>query len=151
MSESICHGCVFRVSKSPDEARCKRYPGASIEGMERCVGFRSLDSLEPNQRQVDIEQFPIPGPSVRDLIVSECNALCMMLVRKNDKYGNSALDPVRVFSKADPLEQIRVRLDDKLSRIMRGQGIEDEDVVKDLMGYLVLLRVAKRMQREGGA
>jgi hypothetical protein len=84
--------------------------------------------------------------SVPDLILQECGALCEMLLAKNAKYGNSALEPIRCFSRADPLEQIRVRIDDKLSRIMRGQGIEDEDVELDLMGYLVLLRIARRMR-----
>lgn len=65
-----------------------------------------------------------------------------MLLEKNRKYGDSALDPMRVFSRADPVEQIRVRLDDKLSRLARGVG-EDEDVERDVMGYLVLLRIAK--------
>ena len=41
------------------------------------------------------------------------------------------------------LEQIDVRLDDKLSRIMSGQGDEDEDVEQDIIGYLILKRVAK--------
>lgn len=64
------------------------------------------------------------------------------LVSKNKKYGNSALDPVRVFSKASPKEQILVRLDDKLSRLRTQHVSEDEDVITDLMGYLVLLRLA---------
>lgn len=65
-----------------------------------------------------------------------------LLIEKNKKYGNSALDPMRVFSRARTVEQIRVRLDDKLSRLARGVG-EDEDVERDVMGYLVLLRVAR--------
>lgn len=65
-----------------------------------------------------------------------------MLVAKNASYGNSALDPIRVFSKADAAEQIRVRIDDKLSRLMRGHEIS-EDTVADLIGYLILLRMAQ--------
>lgn len=64
-----------------------------------------------------------------------------MLVSKNAAYGDSALDPVRVFSKADAAEQIRVRIDDKLSRVQRGSDA-GEDTVLDLIGYLVLLRIA---------
>lgn len=67
-----------------------------------------------------------------------------MLVAKNRAYGNSALDPVRIFSQADPAEQIRVRIDDKLSRLARGRGA-GEDVVMDLMGYLVILKVAETL------
>lgn len=65
------------------------------------------------------------------------------LLAKNAAYGNSALNPVRVFSKADPVEQIRVRIDDKISRLMRGQGA-GEDTELDLVGYLVILLMARR-------
>lgn len=67
-----------------------------------------------------------------------------MLERKNRSYGDSALSPVRIFSKADAVEQIKVRIDDKLSRLARGNGDLGEDVVLDLLGYLVLLRVATK-------
>jgi len=71
-----------------------------------------------------------------------CDSIKELLLEKNRKYGDSALNPVRIFSKSDTLEQIRVRLDDKLSRL-RNQSIdEDEDVIKDLTGYLVLYQVA---------
>jgi hypothetical protein len=63
-----------------------------------------------------------------------------MLMAKNRKYGNSATNPVRAFSKADPKEQIKVRIDDKISRLVRSTSQEeDEDVCKDLIGYLVIL------------
>jgi hypothetical protein len=64
------------------------------------------------------------------------------LIEKNKAYGNSALNPVRIFSKADPTEQLRVRVDDKLSRLARGDDA-GEDTVLDLCGYLVLLRIAE--------
>jgi hypothetical protein len=67
-----------------------------------------------------------------------------MLVSKNAVYGDSALNPVRVFSKAGAVEQIRVRIDDKISRLQRGSDA-GEDTVLDLIGYLVLLRIAEAM------
>lgn len=66
---------------------------------------------------------------------------------KNRAYGNSALDPIRVFSKADPISAIDVRIDDKLSRIKRG-GVNQEDTELDLIGYLVLRRIARRALAE---
>lgn len=66
-----------------------------------------------------------------------------ILVEKNRAYGDSALDPVRIFSQADSREQLLVRIDDKLSRVARGHDLS-EDVVLDLIGYLVLLRVSDR-------
>lgn len=85
---------------------------------------------------------------VQKLIAEECDALKAMLLAKNQRYGNSALDPVRVFSRAATEEQIKVRLDDKLSLLARGSGTETEDVEQDIMGYLVLLRVARRRRQE---
>lgn len=68
------------------------------------------------------------------------------LLEKNRQYGNSVFDPVSIFSKGTPQESLRVRIDDKLSRLMRGNdSIEaDEDIVKDLIGYLMLLLIMMR-------
>lgn len=80
----------------------------------------------------------------QQLISEECDRIKTMLIEKNRAYGDSAIAPVRVFSKADSVEQLKVRLDDKLSRIMRGEAA-GEDVEQDLVGYIVLLRVARRL------
>ena len=66
-----------------------------------------------------------------------------LVVQKNIAYGDSAVDPVRIFSKANPVEQILVRLDDKLSRFARGQEYPGDNDIDDLMGYLILLKIAK--------
>ena len=74
-------------------------------------------------------------------ISAMCDKLKAMLLEKNRKYGDSALNPVRIFSKADPIEQIKVRLDDKFSRLLNMAEDENEDVIKDIIGYLVLYRI----------
>ena len=77
------------------------------------------------------------------LIAKICDDIRDLLLKKNQAYGNSALEPIRVFSKANSCEQILVRIDDKLNRIKQGPNIlsEDEDVLQDLIGYLILLKV----------
>ena len=77
-------------------------------------------------------------------IATTCDELKELLLEKNRKYGDAALSPLRVFSKADPVEQIKVRLDDKLSRLANQQSDEDEDVLTDLLGYIVLLKIAQK-------
>ena len=65
-----------------------------------------------------------------------------LLVAKNEKYGNSALEPLGVFSQLSAKEGLLVRIDDKLKRIKNGSlDKDDEDVVNDLIGYLVLLKI----------
>ena len=70
-----------------------------------------------------------------------------MLLEKNRKYGNSALEPLRIFAKSDSEEQINVRIDDKLNRIKNRANDEDEDVIKDLIGYLVLKLIKQNETR----
>jgi len=81
-----------------------------------------------------------------------CDDIKELLLYKNRKYGNSALKPVRIFSKSDSVEQILVRIDDKLNRIQQGAGLldEDEDVIVDLIGYLVLLKISLAQKSDNG-
>lgn len=85
--------------------------------------------------------------NTQELIAAVCDGIKSILLEKNRKYGDSAVNPVRLFSKADPVEQIKVRLDDKLSRIRSAQSDDTEDAELDLIGYLVLLRVARMVQK----
>ena len=62
------------------------------------------------------------------------------LIAKNRLYGDSALEPIRVFSDVDVEEQIKVRIDDQLSRLINGVN---EGSVDDLIGHLLLLKIAK--------
>jgi hypothetical protein len=85
----------------------------------------------------------VEGAPLGEDILDECLEIATMLIEKNRAYGNSALKPVRIFSRASSEEQLLVRIDDKLSRLARGSAA-GEDVVADLIGYLILLRLARR-------
>lgn len=69
--------------------------------------------------------------------------LAEFLIAKNRKYGDSALHPTRFFSTASPSEQILIRMDDKLSRLESAQSDDDEDALKDLVGYAWLLALTE--------
>ena len=83
-------------------------------------------------------------------IRAEADAIVAMLIEKNRAYGDSALNPVRVFSRANVLEQLLVRIDAKLARLARGSAA-GEDVESDLLGYLLILRVARARARVAAA
>jgi hypothetical protein len=85
-----------------------------------------------------------PRNNVEREITEVCEQLKELLIGKNRSYGNSALDPVRIFSKSGNSEQLLVRIDDKLSRFARGNDYPGDNDIDDLIGYLVLLKVAKR-------
>ena len=70
-----------------------------------------------------------------------------LLISKNIKYGNSALEPLGVFSKLSAKEGLLIRIDDKLKRIKNGSlEKDDEDVINDLIGYLVLLKIQDKVK-----
>jgi hypothetical protein len=83
------------------------------------------------------------GKQTEDSITKIVKEIEDMLIEKNRAYGDSALDPVRIFSKSEATEQLYVRIDDKLSRIKRGHEYPGDDTISDLIGYLILLLIAK--------
>ena len=75
-----------------------------------------------------------------------------MLIAKNQKYGNSAIEPLGIFSDLSPEEGLKVRIDDKLKRIKNGSlDKDDEDVINDLIGYLVLLKILHKKEQPNEA
>lgn len=91
---------------------------------------------EPTAEQIRQKEFS-------ESVYTVLSGLERLLIDKNRKYGDSALNPARIFSKANAEEQLLVRIDDKLNRIKNQQNDEDEDVVQDLIGYLILLTIAR--------
>jgi hypothetical protein len=73
-----------------------------------------------------------------------CNEIRDLLLAKNKSYGDSAIEPDNIFSKLDNAQAICARIDDKLSRI-KNKGLDDEteDTLDDLIGYLILLKIAR--------
>ncbi|MBY0559918.1 hypothetical protein [Hyphomicrobium sp.] len=81
-----------------------------------------------------------------ELINEACEEIRALLIEKNQTYGNSALEPVRIFSRADRLEGLKVRIDDQITRIMKGSELASESTIDDLVGYLMLLKIARRIE-----
>jgi hypothetical protein len=105
--------------------------------------LRAPPKLPPELLAIGVDPARLASPEAVD-IATTCDGLRDILLSKNAAYGNSALDPIRIFSKAGPEEQLRVRADDKLSRLVRGTADGDEDTELDLIGYLILMRVFRR-------
>jgi len=81
--------------------------------------------------------------NTKKLIVQTAQQVTDLLLEKNAAYGDSALHPVGIFSKGNAVDSLCARIDDKLMRI-KSKGITDatEDTVQDLIGYLILLKIA---------
>lgn len=77
------------------------------------------------------------------------NAIQDLLLYKNQKYGDSALNPNNVFFKGDATNSILIRLDDKIGRIK--SNTEDKprvNDVADIIGYCTLLLISMGVSAE---
>ena len=77
----------------------------------------------------------------QDKIVEITEAMRDLLLYKNKKYGDSALNPQHIFYKGDAVNSILIRLDDKLGRIMANQEPLINDVA-DIIGYCTLYLIS---------
>jgi len=72
------------------------------------------------------------------------NSIIRMLNEKNKRYGDSALQPLGIFSSfvsednSEAFNGIMIRLDDKLKRVANADRLRKNDIA-DLIGYLFLL------------
>jgi len=98
-----------------------------------------------------LEKFPLEfiELTTKDKIKITGQEVIDLLIEKNESYGDSALEPANVFADGSAIDNLCARIDDKLMRIktqgFRGYG---EDNVKDLIGYLILLKIAINDEEE---
>lgn len=115
---------------------CVRTPGEDIlKSIPGGYEFRARPVEEPEQES-DTQAY------IREV----CDEFRDWLIAKNKQYGDSAIHPVRIFSSSSDEEQLLVRIDDKLSRLFRGNSDmePDHDIMDDLLGYWFLLKVLRR-------
>lgn len=132
--------CRMRIKLLQDKKELSKRYGKSKLPDYYALGLKPpiMDYNARYQTTVEVSKT-----STAYFITKHCDEIKTMLLKKNEAYGDSALKPVRVFSKSDADEQIKVRIDDKLNRLMQGKDIleSDNDVIKDLIGYLILLLI----------
>ena len=136
---------------SKKKCKCEENVKMSVpEGMEFNTPYNMNHTLHSNHywapnRNIDVtvsdgQPYVVPFDRHLDQVIGEITNLLKI---KNKAYGNTALNPVNIFSKLNSKEALCARLDDKISRI-KNKGINDEteDTVSDLIGYLLLLKMA---------
>ena len=100
------------------------------------TGFNAVAGLDYLRMHLDSTD------ETRRLLAEASIRLGCLLIRKNERYGNSALEPIEVFARdITPAQRLGVRMDDKINRIVQGLGTnggDAEDPRVDLAGYLLL-------------
>jgi hypothetical protein len=93
--------------------------------------------------------------NIASLINEECSELAALLIAKNKDYNNTAIYPLSFLSNISPQERLKVRIDDKLTRLMHlfknpNPNFESlDDNITDACGYLLLLKLIRRLEKEG--
>lgn len=76
-------------------------------------------------------------------IRATCVELADFLVGKNKSYGDAALNPIGIFGGTDPIASLGHRIDENLARIRHAPESFGEDTLSDLIGRLILLKIAR--------
>lgn len=117
-----------------------------VSEYDTCITDEGIDDLHSweceNEGDDDyLEYFvKLDGTQPKTEIEVVYDELKALSSYKNEKYGNSALEPINVLSKSNSLTGLMVRADDKIARIKNSKELRKNDVV-DLIGYLVLICV----------
>ena len=132
---------IYTVTDKGEKELYNKFPGLSY----RMATI--LDGAQPEDIHVDVE---IEIDSSQDKISKECDRIKEILLDKNQRYGNSSLQPSGVFTSVKRESKIEARIDDKLARIKNYATKGDKhnkdyyDAIDDLIGYLILYRIALR-------
>ena len=77
------------------------------------------------------------------------DAMKDLLLYKNKKYGDSAINPKKIFYKGDSTNSILIRLDDKIGRVMSNPDEKPRvNDVADIIGYCTLLLISMGVTAE---
>lgn len=82
-------------------------------------------------------------------LVDVLDGMKSLLLYKNRKYGDSAINPKKIFYKGDSTNSILIRLDDKIGRVMSNPDDKPRvNDVADIIGYCTLLLVSMNVTSE---
>jgi hypothetical protein len=101
--------------------------------------YKEFESLKKEDLMNVLDQLSIDRNAFTDFMEKQKN---LNLV-KNERYGNAAMSPVKIFNQSDASNSILVRLDDKMNRIIISGGVLRKNDICDLIGYLALYAVSQ--------
>lgn len=87
--------------------------------------------------------------TTKEKIIEITDSMKDLLLYKNEKYGDSALNPNNIFFKGDATDSILIRLDDKIGRVKSNTEAKPRtNDVADIIGYCVLLLISMGVKAE---
>lgn len=118
-------------------------PTASVNDVT--IDIVSAMSLAKQLNKSPWEGLPPTQRKIHEII----GAMKDLLLYKNQKYGDSAINPKKIFYKGDSTNSILIRLDDKIGRVMSNTDEKPRvNDVCDIIGYCTLLLISMGVTAE---
>ena len=141
----ICNNCLEELRmKTPVRVPKKgAVPPASVNDitMDAVTGMNLADLMSKSPWG-DL-------PPTQQRIHEIMGAMKDLLLYKNQKYGDSAINPKKIFYKGDSTSSILIRLDDKIGRVMSNTAEKPRiNDVCDIIGYCTLLLISMGVTAE---
>lgn len=117
--------------------------GSNVKKAKSEIEIVSRNTFDPNSLS------PWGETPTQQKIKDILSGMTDLLLYKNKKYGDSAINPKKIFYKGDSTNSILIRLDDKIGRVMSNTEEKPRvNDVADIIGYCTLLLVSMGITSE---
>lgn len=138
MTSEVCSKCDKNSITIPPEARV---PKASSN--------INTDDIKLSDSYMHAHMKEALYTDTQAKLIDVLDGMKSLLLYKNRKYGDSAINPKKVFYKGDSTNSILIRLDDKIGRVMSNPDDKPRvNDVADIIGYCTLLLVSMNVTSE---
>jgi hypothetical protein len=154
----MCDDCLeelrmktpIRVPKKGSQVKPADNPALEVKISDEYMHNHMEEAMSYAKKTMNMEGEFLPDTQTK--IKAMLGGMCDLLLYKNHKYGDSALNPLGIFTKHikncdESTASILVRLDDKLSRVRNADSLRTNDVA-DILGYCTLLLISMGVTRE---
>lgn len=112
-------------------------------------GFTAQDEEGKIWKSPDGVNWTEKATDTQRKIIDVLDGMKQLLLYKNQKYGDSAINPKKIFYKGDSTNSILIRLDDKIGRVMSNTDDKPRvNDVADIIGYCTLLLISMGVTAE---
>lgn len=124
-------------------------PVVKVEFDENNSTYKAHDDEGRNWESSNGIDWTEKATDTQQKLIDVLDGMKSLLLYKNRKYGDSAINPKKIFYKGDSTNSILIRLDDKIGRVMSNPDDKPRvNDVADIIGYCTLLLVSMGVTAE---
>lgn len=141
MMSKACPECTKRNTKASDTIKTVVQPAETR--------ILSPDVIKLSDEYMHTHMKEALYTDTQAKLIDVLDGMKNLLLYKNRKYGDSAINPKKVFYKGDSTNSILIRLDDKIGRVMSNPDDKPRvNDVADIIGYCTLLLISMNVTSE---